>query len=301
MLGSIRKLAALTIVLLGTSCKLFLPAAPANLCQPNDSFVDSLGAEDPQCWQIADKWANGPPNLTGWRKDHVIFRGSSMSIYLDEGGCNTDPDGCSGQTYAGGEYRTRNSFGYGTYTVRMRAATGCGLVSSFFVLHRTVEKGINPSTGQEEERLKEWDEIDIEILGKDTRKVQLNWIIDVPKTLPDGQTVKVVKYHEKVVNLPFDAAAGFHDYSFEWKPASITWFVEYVDSSGQTLKKQIHKVEQANEADPLPSLPGQIMMNLWAGCNSWAGCTQEDPENPRCWNEDRPATAHYDLVSYEPP
>lgn len=71
-----------------------------------------------------------------------------------------DSDGRGG--YTGGEWRSKERFGYGLYQVNMKPIKNPGVVSSFFTY-------TGPSEG------KPWDEIDIEFLGKDTTKVQFNY------------------------------------------------------------------------------------------------------------------------------
>ena len=86
-----------------------------------------------------------------------------------------------------------------------------------------------------------WDEIDVEILGKDTTKVQFNYY-----TNGKGN-------HEFMYDLGFDASEDFHTYAFEWSENKITWYVD-----GQ----------EAYSADKdIPVTEGKIMMNAWNGKN----------------------------------
>lgn len=93
-----------------------------------------------------------------------------------------------------GEYCSTNNYGYGLYEVSMKPAKNTGIVSSFFTY-------TGPAHGTQ------WDEIDIEFLGKDTTKAQFNYFTNG------------VGGHEKVINLGFDASQGFHTYAFDWQPA----------------------------------------------------------------------------------
>ena len=133
----------------------------------------------------------------------------------------------------------------------MQAIKNDGVVSSFFTY--TGESENNP-----------WDEIDIEILGKDTTKVQLNYYTNG------------VGNHEFMYDLGFDASEGFHTYGFNWQPDSITWYVD---------GKEVYKA-----TDNIPSTPGRIMMNTWPGIgvNEWL--------NP--FNGNTPLTARYQWVTY---
>ena len=85
--------------------------------------------------------------------------------------------------YTGGEWRSKERFGYGLFQVNMKPIKNPGVVSSFFTY-------TGPSDGTK------WDEIDIEFLGKNTTKVQFNYY-----TSGQGN-------HEYLDNLGFDASQG---------------------------------------------------------------------------------------------
>lgn len=213
------------------------PTRTSALLEPMDSF-DSAG------WEKAD-WTNGSMFNCGWKPDHVSFSDGKLVLALDD-----TPS--YGRPYSSGEYRTRDTFGYGTFEVRMMAARGSGTVSSFFLYTGTP-----------------WDEIDVEILGKDTTKVQFNYFV--------GSTGG----HEKVIDLGFDAAADYHTYAFEWQPDAIRWYVD-----GEL------KHEVTGTPSTLPSHAMQIMMNLWpgTGVDGWLGP----------FSYGGPLFARYDSVKYTP-
>ena len=79
----------------------------------------------------------------------------------------------------------------------------------------------------------------IEILGKDTTKVQFNYFTDGKGN------------HEKIIDLGFDASQEFHTYGFEWTETSIKWFVD---------GKEVHSA-----TENIPKTPGRLMMNVWNG------------------------------------
>lgn len=162
----------------------------------------------------------------------------------------------------GGELRFLPFFGYGKYTVVMKPCNRSGIVSSFFTYTGELEN--NP-----------WDEIDFEFTGKDTRVVYLNFYAN--GSLDNG----------KAVPLDFDAAEDFHEYSFEWREDSITWYVD---------GREIYRV--SDEDAVIPSHPGHIIMNTWQ-CNPvsdsfivrWGGEYKPSDEY---------AAAEYRMVRYEP-
>ncbi|MEU4384233.1 glycoside hydrolase family 16 protein [Promicromonospora sp. NPDC023805] len=215
------------------------------------SFTDNFDSHNGGRWNKADGWSNGGMFNAGWRADHVWHSGGVMGLNLNNTPC---PGGCSGKPYASGEYRTNELYSYGRYEVRMKAASGSGIVSSFFTY-------TGPSDGQP------WDEIDVEILGKNTWQMQTNYFTGG------------VGGHEAVINLGFDAAAGYHNYAIEWRSGNIKWFVD---------GRQVH--EENGSRGALPTRPQRIMMNLWpgTGVDGWLGP----------FNYTGQKTATYDWVRY---
>ena len=186
-------------------------------------------------WYLSDGWVNGPHQSCEWRKDAVSVEDHAVILTLaktDKGGAELRPIICP-------EMHTKARTGYGRYEVRMKTAAGSGLNSNFFTY-------VGPPTGS-----KQHDEIDFEFLGKDSRTVQLNW------------HTNGVGGHEKIIDLGFDAAAGFHDYAFDWQPLKITWYVD-----GKPV------FETPSGAD-LPINPQRIYISLWSGTSpmedSWLG------------------------------
>jgi endo-1,3-1,4-beta-glycanase ExoK len=131
-----------------TSLLIFLPAFQG-FAQFTEDMNGGSGLFVP-----SDGWTNGSPFNCTWRASSVTFSGGIMSLTMDrESG--TPP-------YKSGEYRSNNFYKYGLYEVRMKAAKASGIVTSFFTY--TGSSDSNP-----------WDEIDIEILGKDPTKMQTNY------------------------------------------------------------------------------------------------------------------------------
>ncbi|MEU3281738.1 beta-glucanase [Streptomyces antibioticus] len=191
------------------------------------SFVDNLASFDTGRWHKADNWTNGSMFNAGWRADHTWFSGGVMGIDLDNATC---PSGCSGRPYASGEYRSNDLFTYGRFEARLQAVKRPGTVTGFFTY-------TGPSDGQP------WDEIDVEILGKNTTQMQTNYF------------THGVGGHETVINLGFDASAGFHDYAVEWwNQGTINWFAD---------GRLVHQENGSRGA--LPTHPMRIMTNIWPG------------------------------------
>ncbi|MBN2617033.1 MAG: family 16 glycosylhydrolase [Spirochaetales bacterium] len=195
-------------------------------------------------------WTNGGMFNCGWLPEKATFNNGKLTLKLD----NTYSHG---KSYSSGEYRTKNTFSYGTFEVNMKAVKANGVVTSFFLY-----------TGSP------WDEIDVEILGKDTRKVQFNYYVNG------------VGSHEAVIDLGFDAAYGFHKYAIEYGNGYINWYVDGVWKYGVN-----NRGFNAPYGAAMPSHPMQIMVNLWPGIgvDSWL--------NHFYYNG--PLYAEYDYISYK--
>ena len=194
----------------------------------------------PGGWWARNDRGNGHPFNCSFQRSNAVIDQGFLTLSLTE----------SNGGYVGAEYRTQQKYSYGYYSVSMKSASCSGVISSFFTY-----------TGWP------WDEIDIEFLGDDTTRVQFNYF----KNGEGG--------HEYIYYLGFDASKEFHEYGFDWRPNSITWYVD-----GQS----VYQV-----AVDIPSASGQIMMNLWnvADTNAnWAG---------KFDGTKLPVTAQYQWVGYK--
>ncbi len=160
------------------------------------------------------------------------------------------------KAYRGAELRTRTAVTYGRCEVRMKSAAGSGVVSSFFTYH---DGSSNPVAN--------WNEIDIEILGRHQNQVQFN-------TITPGQI-----NHVFTSLTPFNPHAAFHLYAFEWTPDYVAWFIDGYE---------VHRQTGAHLATL--TRPQKIMMNIWPPTTvEWAGAL-----NPA----GLPVFAYYDWVKY---
>jgi len=158
--------------------------------------------------------------------------------------------------YRGAELRTNATYTYGRFEVNYKASYGAGHTSTFFTYHELGSDGIN-----------EWNELDIEMLGRYTDDIQFN-------AITPGQI-----NHEHHQWLDFDPTAGFHTYAIEWTPDYVAWFVE-----GKEVYRQTGDHITALEREQ------KIMMNIWSpGYSSWVG----DLDTRML-----PFFAYYDWVSY---
>lgn len=190
----------------------------ATLQYKGTHFAIKFYEHDATRMEKANGWSNGGMFHCTWVENNVLLKNGIMRLKIDT-------DGKGG--YTGGEYRTRQTFGYGMYQVKMKPIKNPGVVTSFFVY-------TGPTDGTV------WDEIDIEFLGYDTTRVQFNYF-------SNG-----VGGHEFMYDLGFDASKEFHTYGFYWGREQITWYVD---------GKPVHTVISKD----IPVTPGKIMMNAWPG------------------------------------
>ncbi|WP_024344373.1 beta-glucanase [Streptococcus equinus] len=193
------------------------PTKPEQVLHTDDYRVDFDNYDD-ETMERSD-WFNGDPFDCRWVPDNTVVNGGTLTLTIDQNNTRA-------YRYNSAEWRTREFFGYGMYSVRMQPISNPGVVSSFFTY--TGPSDNNP-----------WDEIDIEFLGKDTTKVQFNYYTNG------------VGGHEYLYELGFDASKAYHVYGFDWQADHITWYVDGV------------AVYTATEN--LPVTPGKIMMNAWPG------------------------------------
>lgn len=191
-------------------------------------FVDDFSRLDKSIWLVSDGWSNGSYMVNDWRGSQSVFD-DGLTVKLED-----RPGGIS--RYASGEVQSRATYGHGYYETTMQAASGSGIISGFFTY-------TGPPFG------KPWNEIDVEILGKNTREALLTYFYN-------GKSIS------QVVKLDFDAATGLHHYAFDWQPGFIRWYID---------GKLVH--EATGSKMPLPNEAQKIMMHLWGtdSIKDWAG------------------------------
>ncbi|SFI26841.1 Beta-glucanase, GH16 family [Selenomonas ruminantium] len=246
-------LAAPVSVSLDVVSPAIVSAAPAAETKASDAFTIDLTKGGQNDISIpSDGWTNGNPFNVFWHKENVTFEDGAMQLIVD-----ASPNPAADKVpYSGGEYRTKNFYGYGRFETTMKAIKNDGVVSSFFTCTGPYDNG------------NDWDEIDFEVLGKDTTKVQLNYFR------------KGVGGHEKMIDLGFDASEDFHTYAFEWHKNSIIWYVD---------GKEVYRVEGGD----LPCTKGRILMNAWCGkgVDEWLKPFKDD---------NMPLVAEYKSIKYTP-
>lgn len=185
----------------------------------NTPFVERFEGLDPALWMVADGWTNGDYHASYFDASQVEIGPDGLALTLGpvEGGL---------KAYATGEIRTVGRYDRGYFEIDMKVPRGSGMVSGFFTY--TGAAFDDPHH-----------EIDIEILGKDTRSISLT-------IFHDGESQGVV------LPLGFDAADDFHLYAFEWTDEYVRWFVD---------GKLVH--EENGRGLPIPTEPQVYYLHLW--------------------------------------
>ncbi|MBC8041855.1 MAG: family 16 glycosylhydrolase [Rhizobacter sp.] len=206
-------------------------------------FSDDFTGYDSSRWDLASHTFG--ENLARFRPENAVIADGKLRLVLRK-------EKWQDRNFTGGEIRSKNPspgnaglfYTYGRYAVRMKAAKGSGVISSFFTY-----------------RYSPWQEIDIEFLGKSPSKIQFNVFFNAGKP---GDLNNKGSDEPVLVELGFDATAAFHDYVFEWTDKYIRWYAD---------GKMLHEV---SKPERLPDLPQQVMMNIWhPSIMDWSGPIDE--------------------------
>ena len=222
-------------------------------------------------WWIAEYDHRSDWQQTAWRRSGVEFsaKGLEISLFPAEPDQIIPPEifrekgkayieaGKTTKPFISGQLQRGGWFGYGRYEIIMQSAAESGLITAFYTY---TGRYFNDSH----------EEIDIEIVGKDTTKVQFN-------RFRNG-----VRLKESIwVDVGFDTSERPNLYSFEWTQDRLTWYVN---------EREMYRLDGADEI-PIP--PAKIYLDLWTGGPGqvkWAGPKPEDATG----------TALVQCVSYSP-
>ncbi|WP_269930282.1 family 16 glycosylhydrolase [Aminobacter sp. HY435] len=193
------------------------------------SFVDTFDTLDRSRWLVSDGWDNGKHQNCTWSKDQVKVADGKLTLAFEAKPLKNRDNSC-------GEIQTKARFSYGTYEARVKSGEGSGLNAAFFSYIGPVHKQPH-------------DEIDFEILTKDTSKVQVNAYVD-------GKSG-----NEQLIEVAGGADKDFNDYAFVWEKDRLRWYLN---------GKLVH--ELASPAR-LPSHPQKIFFSLWGSdtLREWMG------------------------------
>lgn len=198
---------------------------------PSDSlricFDDDLAQIQPMRWLLRND--TFPGNLGLFRPANVTLAagGGGLSLAVIE-----EPVGV--RKFSAAAISSRARFLFGRFEATLKATNVPGLVTGFF-LHRDSPR----------------QEIDVEILGNQPDQVLVNVFYN-PGT--DGAKFDYgYRGAPAIVKLGFDASKALHQFTIEWDPCEIKWFVD---------QKLIHR-RATWEPTPIPHLPMTLHVNSW--------------------------------------
>jgi endo-1,3-1,4-beta-glycanase ExoK len=213
-----------------------------------DSFVEEFNQPiDSSFWFVNDGYRNGAYQNCTFNKDNLVVAGGILTLILDD-------TPYVDQDYSCAAMQTTQPYGYGTYETSMRVSKASGTNQSLFTY-------IGPAQGQP------WHEIDVEVLGKDTTKVELNtWVNGV--AAGGGP-----------VGIGVDNSEEFVHYAFAWEPHRVRFFINGQLARTYTQPSQIPTVEQ------------RIFTMTWSTgtLTDWMGPFEYDGE---------PITTEYEYVAF---
>jgi endo-1,3-1,4-beta-glycanase ExoK len=225
-------------------------------------FRDDFDTLDASRWQLmTHSWGS---NLAVFSPDTTTIEEGALTIrLLDAPDGTTDPEGVA-KSFLGAEVRSRQTLTYGRVKARVKFARGSAVISSLVTIY-------TPWPADD------WNELDIECLGKAPENIQYNsQVYTGPPTTPPVTTPVSPTPDLFQDALPFDPSADFHEYAIEWNPKGATFLVD--GEARHVWTKNI----------TLMDLPQNVLLTIWASSSSgWAGPVTDETEG---------AFAQYDWV-----
>jgi endo-1,3-1,4-beta-glycanase ExoK len=240
----------------GTTASGGAPAAPGGTFALR--WEDNFDTIDAARWTAMTHSWDG--NLAQFGAENAVVSAGVLSVGLSE------VEGAD-KPYAGVELRSLETLTFGKVEASVRFARGSAVISSLVLIYTPWPPD-------------DWNELDIEFLGKNTSQIQFNHMVNIP---PADPATGHVQYPE-LVSLDFDPAADFHTYAIEWEPGQARFFIDGM------------LYHTATEEMSRLVLPQNILLTIWASDSvSWAGAVDETTV---------PTAASYDwlrVYDYVPP
>lgn len=149
--------------------------------------------------------------------------------------------------WKGAETISHQTFKYGAFEARIRAARGGGVITPFFLWKDGSER---PGAS--------WQEQDFEIFGRDgTYQTQV---------MTPGKAGDVRTEHTRRHTLPAPAWDYYYTYRMEWSEDRLAFYVD-----GRLVREETDPAEFAKLLDPSQAEAAQLRIGIWAGDWSWSG------------------------------
>jgi endo-1,3-1,4-beta-glycanase ExoK len=198
-------------------------------------WTDDFDTIDTSKWQLMTHTWDG--NLALFTGANASVSDGILSLALTETPDDTE------KPFRGVEMRSIDTLTYGKLEASIRFSPGSAVVSSLVLIYTPWPPD-------------DWNEIDIEFLGKNTQDIQFNHMVNIPPADPETGHIQF----PHLAALDFDATEDFHTYTIEWVPEEVRFFVD------GTL------MYTATEEVSYLTLPQNILMTIWASdAPGWAG------------------------------
>lgn len=224
-------------------------------------FRDDFDSLDSTRWQLMTHSWGG--NLAVFSDETASIEDGQLLLRLLPAPEGTRADG-EDKLFLGAEVRSTATLTYGRVRARIRFARASAVVSSLVTIY-------TPWPADN------WNELDIESLGKDPNEVQFNTMIyDGPPVEPPVTTSVAPTQDPHLEQLGFDSSLDYHEYTIEWTPEQATFWVD--GEQRYAWSKDIARM----------TLPQNVLLTIWASdSSSWAGPVTEETAG---------ATVAYDWV-----
>ncbi len=191
-----------------------------------ECFEDDLSQLQPARWLLRND--TFPGNLGLFRPANVTVKaGGGLSLAVIE-----EPLGV--RNFSAAAISSRASFLFGRFEATLRATNVPGLVTGFFLYRDSPRQ-----------------EIDVEILGNQPDQLLVNVFYN-----PGADGAKFdygYRGTPALIKLGFDASRSLHQFTIEWDPCEIRWFVD---------RKLVHR-RAIWDPTPIPNLPMTLHVNTW--------------------------------------
>jgi endo-1,3-1,4-beta-glycanase ExoK len=209
-------------------------------------FRDDFDTLEPSRWELmTHSWES---NLALFSAESVAVSGGQLTLTLLEAPAGTVDDTGASKSFLGAEVRSLQTIEYGRVRARARMTAASSVVSSLVTIYTPWPAA-------------DWNELDIEHLGKSPAQVQFNAMVYTgePPAAPVVLSVAPTQY-PNLVDLGFDASSDFHVYTIEWTPAAARFYVD--DELRHTWDERVD----------LLGLPQNVLLTIWASSSpEWAG------------------------------
>jgi beta-glucanase (GH16 family) len=234
-------------------------------------YRDEFETLDTTRWQLMTHSWGG--NLAVFSKESPVVADGQLTLRLLAAPEGTSADG-EDKSFLGAEVRSRDTLTYGRVRARIKFAKAPAVVSSLVTIY-------TPWPADD------WNELDIESLGKDPTEVQFNAMVYTGPEQTNVTESVAPTQHPHLEDLGFDSSADFHEYTIEWTPESATFWVD---------GEQRHVWSERMD---LMKLPQNVLLTIWASDSaSWAGAVAPETTGAAAtydwvelWEYTGPATA----------